>query len=386
VVRSDGGALPYATCATWDPTQGLQPGVFQEYRYDALNRRVFVSALFAPDCGSTCHDYTEQTIWDGDQVLGEIRTGGGFQQSGTVAYTHGGGLDAPLSLVRHGLTSGPVTVVPHSNWRGQYHAGSYTDGAVAGNSRLDLREVRWPAENAGAYLNPLRPFRRDAPWMGSLVQSSEDASGLMYRRNRYYDPKTGRFTQEDPIGLAGGLNTYGFADGDPVSYDDPYGLACVEKGKMVPCPQVLVGLVVTGLRTYSVAARARVFSVGNALRAGVYGLPLLLSGDTCPTCRTEDQDRNRDEVLTRFGSDPETAESLQSQAGAAASAGFPHGVSVTARNTPHGAKAPRSVVQRQFPVHNTPTRRDKLHRTVELPNPVTQQDADRFNRTFGRIP
>jgi RHS repeat-associated protein len=163
-------------------------------------------------------------IWDGDQVLGEIRTGGGFQQSGTIAYTHGGGLDAPLSLVRKGLTSGPVTIVPHSNWRGQYHAGSYTDGAVAGNSRLDLREVRWPAENAGAYLNPLRPFRRDAPWMGSLVQSSEDASGLMYRRNRYYDPKTGRFTQEDPIGLAGGLNTYGFADGDPVSYDDPYGL------------------------------------------------------------------------------------------------------------------------------------------------------------------
>jgi RHS repeat-associated protein len=204
-----------------------------EYRYDALNRRVFVSALFAPDCGSTCHNYTEQTIWDGDQVLGEIRSArSGFQQSGTIAYTHGGGLDAPLSLVCHGLTSGPVTIVPHSNWRGQYHAGSYTDGAVAGNSRLDLREVRWPAENAGAYLNPLRPFRRDAPWMGSLVQSSEDASGLMYRRNRYYDPKTGRFTQEDPIGLAGGLNTYGFADGDPVSYDDPYGL----------CPWCAVGI------------------------------------------------------------------------------------------------------------------------------------------------
>jgi hypothetical protein len=120
--------------------------------------------------------------------LGEIRDArSGFQQSGTVAYTHGGGLDAPLSLVRKGLNNGPATIVPHSNWRGQYHAGSYTDGAVAGNSRLDLREVRWPAENAGAYLNPLRPFRRDAPWMGSLVQSSEDASGLMYRRNRYYD-------------------------------------------------------------------------------------------------------------------------------------------------------------------------------------------------------
>jgi uncharacterized protein RhaS with RHS repeats len=54
-----------------------------------------------------------------------------------------------------------------------------------------------------------------------------DASGLMYRRNRYYDPQTGRFTQEDPIGIAGGLNVYGYAAGDPVSYSDPYGLKVI---------------------------------------------------------------------------------------------------------------------------------------------------------------
>ena len=53
---------------------------------------------------------------------------------------------------------------------------------------------------------------------------NQDASGLMYRRNRFYDPHAGRFTQEDPIGLAGGVNAYGFANGDPVSYRDPYGL------------------------------------------------------------------------------------------------------------------------------------------------------------------
>jgi hypothetical protein len=51
-----------------------------------------------------------------------------------------------------------------------------------------------------------------------------DASGLMYKRNRYYNPQTGQFTQPDPIGLVGGLNIYGFAAGDPVSYTDPYGL------------------------------------------------------------------------------------------------------------------------------------------------------------------
>jgi hypothetical protein len=33
------------------------------------------------------------------------------------------------------------------------------------------------------------------------------------------------FTQEDPIGLAGGLNLYGYSVGDPINNSDPFGLA-----------------------------------------------------------------------------------------------------------------------------------------------------------------
>ena len=51
-----------------------------------------------------------------------------------------------------------------------------------------------------------------------------DGSGYQYKRNRYYSPSSGRFTQEDPLGLAGGLNAYGCGGGDPVSYSDPFGL------------------------------------------------------------------------------------------------------------------------------------------------------------------
>ncbi|MGH8546915.1 MAG: RHS repeat domain-containing protein [Gammaproteobacteria bacterium] len=40
-------------------------------------------------------------------------------------------------------------------------------------------------------------------------------------------------TQEDPIGLAGGLNLYGFANGDPVNFSDPYGL-CPECRLLLP--------------------------------------------------------------------------------------------------------------------------------------------------------
>ncbi len=60
--------------------------------------------------------------------------------------------------------------------------------------------------------------------MGSPVGGGANASGLLYHRSRYYDPVAGQFTQEDPIGLAGGLNLYGYANGDPVNLSDPFGL------------------------------------------------------------------------------------------------------------------------------------------------------------------
>jgi len=52
----------------------------------------------------------------------------------------------------------------------------------------------------------------------------------------------GRFTQEDPIGLAGGINLYGFAGGDPVNFSDPFGLCPKDQGgngkseELTDCP------------------------------------------------------------------------------------------------------------------------------------------------------
>ncbi len=43
-------------------------------------------------------------------------------------------------------------------------------------------------------------------------------------RNLQHDAARGRSTQQDPIGLAGGLNLYGYAGGDPINRSDPFGL------------------------------------------------------------------------------------------------------------------------------------------------------------------
>ena len=49
------------------------------------------------------------------------------------------------------------------------------------------------------------------------------------RRARAAPRKQVPFTQQDPIGIAGGLNLYGFAGGDPINYQDPFGL-CASAG------------------------------------------------------------------------------------------------------------------------------------------------------------
>jgi uncharacterized protein RhaS with RHS repeats len=47
---------------------------------------------------------------------------------------------------------------------------------------------------------------------------------LSFFRNRFYDQQSGRWTQEDPIGVAGGVNLYQFNGNNPVTFTDPFGL------------------------------------------------------------------------------------------------------------------------------------------------------------------
>lgn len=52
----------------------------------------------------------------------------------------------------------------------------------------------------------------------------DQETGLYYNGHRYYDPRIGRYISSDPVGLAGGLNTYSYAYNNPLRWIDPLGL------------------------------------------------------------------------------------------------------------------------------------------------------------------
>src|SRR3989338_1217913 len=84
------------------------------------------------------------------------------------------------------------------------------------------------AQQAVSYPLIIQPYA----WTG---REYDIESGFYYLRNRYYDPRTGRFITKDPIGFTGGdVNVYGYVGNNPVNWVDPWGLLECKIGPDIP--------------------------------------------------------------------------------------------------------------------------------------------------------
>ncbi len=87
---------------------------------------------------------------------------------------------------------------------------------------------RWEGEAFGDTLSKSDPDGNGKDVVVNLRfagQYYDSESQLHYNYFRYYDPTTGRYITHDPIGLYGGINTYGYVEGNPLYWSDYYGLS-----------------------------------------------------------------------------------------------------------------------------------------------------------------
>ena len=112
-------------------------------------------------------------------------------------------------------------------------------------------------------------------------QYFDETTKLHQNGFRPYDPSIGRYTQSDPIGLKGGINTYLYANANSLSYSDPSGLnpgvGCLA-GSLAGPPGCVVGA-----------------GIGTVVMGGIaLGMILSTPGDTpkTNTCVTDSGDKD----------------------------------------------------------------------------------------------
>lgn len=187
-----------ANTLTWNARDQLvQTAQGTSLGYDALGRLVSQTAGGAST--SYLYDGSNQLAVNGNLFL----RGLGLDELEAEVSASG-----TTSVLADGL--GSVAMLSGAN---QAVSTSYSYGAYGA----------FASTGANGVANTSNPF-------GFAGANYNSVDQLVYLRGRYYSPAIERFSREDPIGLRGGINTYAYADGNPVSNIDPLGLWSVTGG------------------------------------------------------------------------------------------------------------------------------------------------------------
>ncbi|WP_272577708.1 RHS repeat-associated core domain-containing protein, partial [Providencia sp. PROV271] len=201
-----------------------------EYRYDILGWRIEKRLWKASAIANTLTYPTREP--DEVQTFGWVGMVLTHEHSSTKPHTtvyHAYNDHSYTSLARIECTDTPANprcaiYYTHSGLNGLPEALTNSDGHLVWQGQYGV----WG--NLQRQARPTGEFNSEQN-LRFQGQYFDKETGLHYNTFRYYAPDLGRFTQQDPIGLAGGLNLYQYAP-NPLTWIDPWGLsACGVKAR-----------------------------------------------------------------------------------------------------------------------------------------------------------
>ncbi len=166
-------------------------GQTTEYKYDPLGRRIEKKDGFG----------TTRYLWAGDQLAQETRN----NIKKTYVYE-------PLSFKPVALVQDDEVYHYHLDHLGTPRELTNNEGNIV----WKVRYKTW----GNVALKECEEIENNIRFQG---QYFDEETGLHYNRHRYYNPDTGQFISQDPIGLLGGVNNYQYAP-NPIGWIDPLGL------------------------------------------------------------------------------------------------------------------------------------------------------------------
>jgi len=196
---------------TWDgagrlKTVRLSGTLLATYHYDARHRRTRKETTAAAPQGVATVLYAYDQA---DHLLAETDASGPIR-----SYVWRD--DTPVAQIDH-----------RPSRRVLYLETNHLDTPRAARNEAGTLVWRWESDAFGSSLPDEDPDGDGTPTTVNLRfagQVFDPESGLHYNQARYYDPTSGRYLSPDPVGLAGGVNTYLYVNANPLRFTDPDGL------------------------------------------------------------------------------------------------------------------------------------------------------------------